>query len=67
MKNGARRVVTAPFNADPVLLPPVSGQPRKTPASVPDYFVAFLRNSPVARIDTRITEIDRRTASPVGK
>ncbi|WP_439476978.1 SgcJ/EcaC family oxidoreductase [Brevundimonas sp.] len=59
-------VVTALFSADPVLLPTVSNQPRTTPAGVRDYFVAFLKNRPVARIHTSTTEIDCRTASRVG-
>ena len=58
--------VTALFTADPVLLATVSNQPRTTPALVRDYFVSFLKNKPVARIDTDTTEIDCRTASRVG-
>lgn len=41
-------------------------QPRTTPANVRDYFVAFLTNRPIARIETVATEIDCRTASRVG-
>lgn len=59
-------LVTALFTADPVLLPTVSNQPRTTPAGIRDYFVAFLKNRPVTRIDTSTTEIDCRTASRVG-
>ncbi len=59
-------VVTALFTAEPVLLPTVSNQPRTTPAGVRDYFVSFLKNRPVGRIETSTTEIDCRTASRVG-
>lgn len=58
--------VTALFTAEPVLLPTVSNQPRTTPAGVRDYFVAFLKLKPVARIDTSTTEVDCGTASRVG-
>ncbi|WP_309630183.1 SgcJ/EcaC family oxidoreductase [Brevundimonas sp.] len=59
-------VVTALFTGEPVLLPTVSNTPRTTPAGVRDYFVSFLRNQPVARIDTSTVEIDCHTASRVG-
>lgn len=59
-------VVTALFTDEPVLLPTVSNTPRTTPAGVRDYFVSFLRNSPVARIETSTIEIDCHTASRVG-
>ena len=58
--------VTALFTAEPVLLATVSNQPRTTPAGVRDYFVAFLKLKPVARIDTSTTDIDCQTASRVG-
>jgi uncharacterized protein (TIGR02246 family) len=59
-------VVTALFTAEPVLLPTLSDTPRTTPAAVRDYFVSFLRNRPVGRIDTSTVEIDCQTASRVG-
>ena len=59
-------VVTALFTEEPVLLPTLSNVPRTTRASVRDYFVGFLPNRPVARIDTSTVEIDCRTASRVG-
>jgi len=59
-------VVTALFTAEPVLLPTVSNTPRTTPAGVRDYFVEFLRNRPVGRIDTSTVEIDCTTASRLG-
>ena len=58
--------VVALFTREPVLLPTVSNVPRTTPAGVRDYFVTFLRSSPVARIDTSTVEIDCDTASRVG-
>jgi uncharacterized protein (TIGR02246 family) len=59
-------VVTALFTAEPVLLATVSNTPRTTPALVRDYFVSFLRNRPVGRIDTSTVEIDCHTASRLG-
>ncbi|WP_298162390.1 SgcJ/EcaC family oxidoreductase [Brevundimonas sp.] len=59
-------VVTALFTEEPVLLPTLSNVPRTTRESIRDYFVGFLRNRPVGRIDTSSVEIDCRTASRVG-
>lgn len=59
-------VVTALFTDEPVLLATVSNTPRTTPAGVRDYFVSFLTNQPVGRIDTGTIEIDCHTASRVG-
>jgi len=58
--------VTALFTNEPVLLATVSNTPRTTPAMVRDYFVSFLRNTPVGRIDTSTVEIDCQTASRLG-
>jgi uncharacterized protein (TIGR02246 family) len=44
--------VTALFDNDGVLLATVAARPRTTPADVRDYFVSFLKNSPVGKIDT---------------
>lgn len=44
--------VTSLFTKDAVLLATVSNKPRTTPAEVRDYFVSFLKNSPVGTIDT---------------
>ena len=44
--------VTKLFAKDPVLLATVSNKPRTTPAEVRDYFVSFLKGSPVGTIDT---------------
>lgn len=59
-------VVTALFSDAPVLLPTVSNTPRTTSAGVRDYFVSFLKNKPVARIDSSTIDIDCTTASRVG-
>lgn len=58
--------VTALFTKNPVLLATVSNKPRTTPAEVRDYFVSFLKNSPVGQIDTSTVEIDCQTASRLG-
>lgn len=58
--------VTALFTKEPVLLATVSNKPRTTPAGVNDYFVKFLKGSPVAKIDTSTVEIDCKTASRLG-
>ncbi|MGJ4925659.1 SgcJ/EcaC family oxidoreductase [Bradyrhizobium sp. HKCCYLS2038] len=58
--------VTALFTKKPVLLATVSNQPRTTPEDVNDYFVKFLKNSPVGRIDTSTIELDCNTATRLG-
>jgi len=58
--------VVALFTDEPVLLATLSNRPRTTPAEVRDYFVGFLANRPVARLDTSNVDIDCRTASRVG-
>src|SRR4028119_227252 len=44
--------VTNLFARDAVLLPTVSAIPRTDRAGISDYFVSFLKNSPVGRIDS---------------
>jgi uncharacterized protein (TIGR02246 family) len=44
--------VTDLFARDAVLLPTISKIPRTDRAAIRDYFVGFLKNSPVARIDS---------------
>lgn len=58
--------VRALFTAEPVLLATVANDPRTTPAAVRAYFVDFLRNAPVGRIETSTVELDCITASRVG-
>ncbi|MFM7028375.1 MAG: SgcJ/EcaC family oxidoreductase [Chakrabartia sp.] len=58
--------VTALFTRDAVLLATVSNRPRTTPAEVNDYFVSFLKNSPVGTINTSTVKIDCRSAARLG-
>ena len=58
--------VTSLFTKEPVLLATVSNAPRTTPAEVNDYFVKFLKGSPVGKIDTSTVELDCETASRLG-
>lgn len=58
--------VTSLFTKEPVLLATVSNKPRTTPSEVNDYFVGFLKSSPVGKIDTSTIEIDCNTASRLG-
>ena len=58
--------VAALFAPDAVLLATVANDPRTTPAGVRDYFVSFLKGSPVARIDTSTVRLGCNTASRVG-
>ncbi len=58
--------VTALFAPDAVLLATVSNRPRTTPAEVNDYFVSFLKNSPVGTINTSMIKIDCRSAARLG-
>jgi uncharacterized protein (TIGR02246 family) len=44
--------VTALFDNDAVLLATVAARPRTTPADIRDYFLGFLKNSPVGKIET---------------
>ena len=44
--------VTALFATDAILLPTLSNTPRTDPASIRDYFVSFLKNSPAGTINT---------------
>ena len=44
--------VAALFDNDAVLLATVASVPRTDPAGIRDYFVKFLKGSPVGRIDT---------------
>ncbi len=58
--------VAALFAPDAVLLATVSNQPRTTPAAVRDYFVSFLKGSPVGRIDTSTVRHGCNMAARVG-
>lgn len=58
--------VTALFAPDAVLLATVSNTPRTTPAGIRDYFVSFLKNAPMGRIDTSTVKLGCNQASRVG-
>jgi uncharacterized protein (TIGR02246 family) len=58
--------VTALFAKDAVLLATVSNTPRTTPAAVEDYFVTFLKKSPVGTIDTSTIKIGCNSVTRVG-
>jgi uncharacterized protein (TIGR02246 family) len=44
--------VTALFDNDAVLLATLANSPRTEPVGIRDYFVKFLKNNPVGKIDT---------------
>lgn len=58
--------VTALFAQDAVLLATVSNTPRTNPAAVNDYFVGFLKKSPVGSIDTSTLRIGCNIAYRLG-
>jgi uncharacterized protein (TIGR02246 family) len=58
--------VTSLFTPDAVLLATVSNRPRTTPDAIKDYFVGFLKNSPVGTIDTSTTQVGCNIATRLG-
>ena len=58
--------VTALFTKDAVLLATVSNTPRTTPEAINDYFVSFLKNSPVGTIQTSTVQIGCNIATRLG-
>ena len=58
--------VTALFAQNAVLLATVSNKPRTTPAEINDYFVKFLKGSPVGTINTSTVKIGCNLAYRVG-
>ena len=58
--------VTSLFSRDAVLLATVSNTPRTTPEAVNDYFVSFLKGSPVGTINSSTVTLGCNTASRVG-
>ncbi len=58
--------VTALFGKDAVLLATVSNTPRTDAAGIRDYFVGFLKNSPVGVIDTSTIDLGCNKATRVG-
>jgi uncharacterized protein (TIGR02246 family) len=59
--------VTALFTKDATLLATVSNEERETPAEIRDYFVSFLKGSPVGTINTSTIVIDCNTAKRSGE
>jgi uncharacterized protein (TIGR02246 family) len=66
LQTGEPKKVVANYAAKSILLPTVSNKPRLTAAEKEDYFVHFLENKPVGKIDFRSIEIDCNTAIDAG-
>lgn len=58
--------VTSLFTKDAVLLATVSNKPRATPAEIEDYFVKFLKGSPVGTINSSTIKIGCNSIARVG-
>ncbi len=58
--------VTALFGKDAVLLATVSNKPRTTAPEIRDYFVSFLKNSPVGTITSSNIDLGCNMATRVG-
>ena len=58
--------VTNLFGNDAVLLATVSNRPRTDRAGIRDYFVSFLKNSPVGQIDSSTIDLGCNKATRVG-
>jgi uncharacterized protein (TIGR02246 family) len=58
--------VTALFAPGAVLLPTLSDEERTTPAGIRDYFVGFLKKSPVGHIDTSSIRLGCNMAARMG-
>ena len=58
--------VTSLFSKDAVLLATVSKTPRTDHASIRDYFVGFLKPSPVGTINSSTVKIDCNSAARLG-
>jgi uncharacterized protein (TIGR02246 family) len=59
--------VSALFTKDATLLATVSNEERDTPEEIRDYFVTFLKSSPVGTINSSTTVIDCNTAKRSGE
>jgi len=66
LQTGDVHKVSANYAATSVFLPTVSSRPRLTATDKEDYFLHFLENRPVGRIDSREIEIDCNTAIDTG-
>jgi uncharacterized protein (TIGR02246 family) len=58
--------VTKLFTNDAVLLATVSNKPRTTPAEIEDYFVGFLKGSPVGTINSSTFKMGCNQAARLG-
>jgi uncharacterized protein (TIGR02246 family) len=58
--------VTKLFTKDAVLLATVSNKPRTTPAEIQDYFVGFLKGSPVGTINSSTYKMGCNQAARLG-
>jgi uncharacterized protein (TIGR02246 family) len=63
---GNPATVAALFGTNATLLATVSNAERTTPAAIEEYFVSFLANKPVGRIDTSTIVRDCNTATRTG-
>lgn len=58
--------VTSLFTRDAVLLATVSNKPRTNPEEIKDYFVSFLKGSPVGTINSSTVKLGCNQASRLG-
>jgi uncharacterized protein (TIGR02246 family) len=58
--------VTSLFTQDAVLLATLSNKPRTTPDAIKDYFVSFLKGSPVGTINSSTIKIGCNSVSRLG-
>ncbi|MFA6034213.1 MAG: DUF4440 domain-containing protein [Myxococcota bacterium] len=66
LESGDPHRVAANYAARSILLPTVSNKPRLTTAEKEDYFVHFLKNRPVGKIDSRMIGLGCNTAFDAG-
>ena len=66
LQSGNPKNVVALYDEGSILLPTVSNKPRLTPAEKEDYFVHFMTNKPVGKIDMRHIQIDCNKAVDSG-
>ncbi|MFL6676256.1 MAG: DUF4440 domain-containing protein [Massilia sp.] len=66
LQTGDPRAVVANYAPRSVLLPTVSNKPRLTEAEKEDYFLHFLENKPIGKIDSRTIIISCNAAVDAG-
>ena len=66
LRSGDVDRVAANYAPDSVLLATVSNQPRTTPAAIREYFVKFMKDKPVGKIDSRTVKLGCNVAQDVG-